>query len=143
MRSVWTSASDVSRFNGEVQDFLAAGASFIRRPDGLKNMSVKIVFKNHILLESLKYLFKFGNAIFRSSESFDGTRFGRQCTSDLVRGHSSPSFKSNLCDTLNLLSDTIVLNVIFNQANLLDPGDRTTFPTESRNWPFFRQRESS
>ena len=75
MRSVGTSASDVSRFNGEVQDFLAAGASFSRRPDGLKNMRVKIVVKNHILLESLKYLFKFGNAIFRSSESFDGTRF--------------------------------------------------------------------
>ena len=88
---------------------------------------MKIIFKNHILLETLKYLFKSGNAIFRSSESFDGTRLGRQSTSDLIRGHIGPSFKGNLCDTLNLFSDTVVLNIIFDHANLVDPRDRTTF----------------
>ena len=106
---------------------------------GSRRWRVKIVFKNHILLESLKYLFESGDTIFCCSESFDGTRFGRQCTSDLFRGHSGPSFKGNLCDTLNLLSDTVVLNIIFDHANLLDPRDRTTFSTEPRNRPFFRQ----
>ena len=38
MRSARASASDVSWFGREVQDFLAAGASFSRRPYGLKNM---------------------------------------------------------------------------------------------------------
>ena len=51
MRCARASASDVSWFSREVQDFLAAGASFSRRPDGLNKMRVKIVFKNHILLE--------------------------------------------------------------------------------------------
>ena len=89
MRCARTSASDVTWFSREIQDFLTASASLSRCPNGLKKMCVKIVFKNHTLLEPFKDLFKSGNASFRGSESFDGTRFGRQCASDFFRGHSS------------------------------------------------------
>ena len=109
IRCVMASANDVTWFSREIQNLLTAGASLSRRPGGLKKMRVKIVFKDDILLESFKDLFKSGNTIFRRPESFDGTRFGRQYASDFVRGHSSPSLKGNLCDTLNLFSNTLFL----------------------------------
>ena len=49
MSRAGTSASDVTRFSGEVQDFLTASAIFSRRPGGLKKMPVKIIFKDQIL----------------------------------------------------------------------------------------------
>ena len=134
-----TSASDVAWFSREIQDLITAGAGFNRRPNGLKEMRVKIILKNQILFISLKNILEFSQAFFCCSESFDGTRLGRKRFSYFISGHSSPSRKWNLRDALNLYSNTIVRQVLFECSDLLYPWDRTSFSTESRDRPFFRQ----
>ena len=135
-----TSASNITRLSRKIQDFLTTSASFSWRPYGLKKVRVEIIFKNQILLESLKNISEFCDAILCCFEPFDWTRFGRQRAPNFFRGHGSPSFKRKLCDTSNLLGNTIVSNVIPKRADLLNPRDRGTFHSKSRNRPCFGQR---